>query len=86
MNPRINILGTKNFLDGIASNLPINDIKVGLKSGYKIYEINIYKKESILKIMEYFYENSSFFLQRKYDKFLLVQDYMNKSSYNYKHS
>ena len=86
LDTEFNILGTKELLEIMAVYLPIDNITVNKKWGNKIFGIRIYNKISILEIMDYLYKDSSFYLQRKYENFLLIKNYVEKSSCNYKAS
>lgn len=76
MKSCINILGTEDFLVGIVSELPVDNVVVKQRNGYKIHNITIYNKQDIKKIMLYFYNESNIYLKRKYDKFLDMARYM----------
>lgn len=67
MECEVNFLGTKNMLENIVNIVPVENIKV-FKFG-NIYKFRIQNKKDIIKLMEYLYEDSSFYLQRKYDKY-----------------
>ena len=77
---KINIVGTNNFLSGLIIHLPIENIKVHQRNGFKVHEINIYNKKDIIKIMHYLYDDATVYLKRKYNKFLTVKDYLDTHS------
>lgn len=63
----INIRGTKDFLFGIATELKLENY--ALKKYDSTYRLVIAKKSEVKKFFTV-YENQSFFLERKYNKFL----------------
>jgi hypothetical protein len=67
MECEVNFLGTRNMLEHIADIIPVENIKV-IEFG-KIYKFRIHNKKDIIKLMDYLYEDSSFYLQRKFDKY-----------------
>lgn len=77
---KINILGTYDFLYGITLHLPVENIMVHQRNGYKIHEINIYNKKDIINVMHYLYDDATIYLKRKYNKFLEVEQYVNMRS------
>ena len=78
MKSCINILGTYDFLTGVATSLPNDEVSVKQRHGYKIHNITIYNKLEIIKIFHYFYDDSTVYLERKYNKFLEMIEYVNK--------
>lgn len=77
MECEVNFLGTKSMLEGISENIPISSIKI-FKFG-KIYKFRVQSKKNIINLMDYLYEDSSFYLQRKYDKYINnVKQYITK--------
>lgn len=63
----VNFLGTKHMLENIARMIPLDNIKI-FKFG-KIYKFRIQNKKDIIKLMDYLYKDSHFYLQRKFDKY-----------------
>ena len=64
----VNFLGTYDMLYSISQNIPINNIKI-LQFG-NIYKFRISSKKNIILLLDYLYQDSLFYLQRKYDKYI----------------
>lgn len=66
-------VGTKDFLNSIKSILNKNGISSGAvyrKEGQKAYEFRIHGKDNIKKYFDYLYNDSSIYMDRKYNKFI----------------
>ena len=77
MDCEVNFLGTLDMLTGITENIPIKNIRI-FKFG-KIYKFRIRNKKDIITLLDYLYEDSHFYLKRKYNKYLdNVKNYITK--------
>lgn len=70
----VNILGTKEFLNGLKTNVPILNNKSIFPVDYKQkdknnFRIQISGKEDIKNLLCYMYDNSSISLDRKFEKY-----------------
>lgn len=73
----IEILGTKNILEGIClnTNIPLERIyKTNCKSN-DIFRLVTNKKEDVLTFCDYIYKNSNIYLERKFKKYKLLIKY-----------
>lgn len=64
----VNFLGTYNMLFNISKHIPLSDINI--KEFGLIYKFRICSKNKIIKLLDYLYEDSSFYLFRKYVKYI----------------
>lgn len=64
----LNMLGTYDMLFGILSNLPI-EMKI-IRKETNIYKFRISNKKEIIKILDYLYEDSPIYLERKHKKYI----------------
>lgn len=76
LSTEVNFLGTNDFLKRLSYYLPVTS-KLERREKDNISAIRIYDKMSILKLMNYMYQDSSIYLYRKYIKFLKVEEYVN---------
>lgn len=66
----VSFVGTKEFLIALKENLPINSVVEPYKSKNKdIYELKIGGGNILKAIYDYFYKESTIYLDRKYNKF-----------------
>lgn len=72
-----NILGTKELLEGIAKSLPTDSISIYKRKNKSVFTLRVYGKNDIINIMNYMYSNAKIYMQRKYEKFIEVKNYMN---------
>ena len=63
----VNFLGTYNMLQNICKFVPVEFSSI--KEDGKIYKMRLTSKKKIIKLLDYFYEDSHFYLQRKFDKY-----------------
>ena len=69
----VSVAGTKSVMSFIRDNLIINDIKCGVPTKHKFGEVAHYfdiYKNSVIDFAQYLYNNSSVWMDRKYDKFV----------------
>lgn len=69
--PVFNMIGTKEFLSEMLIKMPIercNYAETNNRSENMIY-MTVCKRSDVVKIYDYFYKDSTIFLERKYDKF-----------------
>jgi hypothetical protein len=66
----VNFLGTYHMLQNISKFVPVkfSDIR---KDG-KIYKMRLTSKKKIIELLDYLYEDSYFYLQRKHDKYITI--------------
>ena len=76
LSTELNILGTEDMINGIAVNIGVNS-KIEYRKKDHIYALRIYNKTDILAMMDYMYNDASVFLDRKYQKFLEIKEYVN---------
>ena len=67
MECEVNFLGTKHILENIVKIIPLDNVRI-FQFG-KIYKFRIQNKKDIIKLMDYLYEDSHFYLQRKFKKY-----------------
>lgn len=65
----IGFCGTEDLLNGIVSEIKPKHFRIKNESGIDNLHIGSSKEDNI-KIFKYLYQNQSFFLKRKYDKFI----------------
>ena len=77
MECEVNFLGTYDLLLGITNNIPLDGITI---FKYKnIFKFRIRNKKNIIKLLDYLYEDSHFYLERKHQKYLEnVKQYVTK--------
>ena len=68
MDCEVNFLGTFDMLSNILKNLPIQPLKI-FNFG-KIYKFKTNNKKIIIDILDYLYQDSHIFLERKYQKYI----------------
>lgn len=71
--PEVSLLGTKEFLEGLIEESNINDcttVKKDKRSLSNTYNLQWHKKGSY-EFLDYMYKDSTIYLQRKYDRYLL---------------
>ena len=64
----VNFLGTYDMLNGIIANIPLNNIEI--KEFGKIYKFRVHSRQNIVTLLDYLYEDSYFYLQRKYQTYI----------------
>lgn len=68
----LNVLGTLDFLTGIVKNLPLKkDYPIFKVKNKNYYTLNLWCSTAI-NIIKFLYENSTIYLNRKYEKYLEV--------------
>lgn len=86
----ISLLGTKEFLEGLKTNLnlPNNNLTITNKGSLANCFTLQYANYHSIKILEYLYKNSNIYLERKYEKYLKAMElFKEKSEKNFnKHS
>ena len=68
----INVLGTYDILKHIVLEFPTNIVPI--KQFGKIYKIRYQSKQSIFSILSYLYNNSTIYLDRKFNKYIENMD------------
>lgn len=78
--PRLSILGTKNFLEGILNETGWKPCKITQPS--QCYSIE-WGGKYVFQYLSYLYENANIYLDRKYERFLYLKNIFadNKSQY-----
>jgi len=77
MECEVNFLGTYDMLNNITKIIPVDDIKI-FKFG-NIFKFRLQSKKKIIELMEYLYNGSSIYLERKHDKYLSnIKNYITK--------
>lgn len=72
----INFLGTLDMLQNILKELPIDYTNSIIFQDGNIYKFRIHKKSDIKIILDYLYLDSSFYLERKFQKYLENKKYL----------
>lgn len=69
--PHISVLGTENFLEGIKNNIiELNNSPLNFNNSSNITLVLSAEREKAFRILYYLYENSSIYLNRKYERYL----------------
>lgn len=72
LGARLSVLGTENFLKEMLSVLEVENYKLSKKGNIFSYEFKVRKAEEIL---DFIYKDCSIYLERKYNKYLLLKEY-----------
>jgi hypothetical protein len=68
---------TLNFAEGLKEKIEtILNIKTYLRKGKNIYTLHISSHQSVYKFCDFIYKDSNLFLRRKFDKFVLLKQYL----------
>lgn len=72
-SPALNILGTENFLNSLKNVMNWRDIKIYKKKNQEARTLN-YCGKYVVEMLDTLYKNSTIYLGRKYEKYLLIKE------------
>lgn len=77
----IGFCGTKEFLNGITDEIQPKSFRIKLNKSIHTLELSVAKKE-VIKYFNYLYKNQTFYLKRKYNKFIEYFKTINYDPFN----
>ena len=76
VKPRLNILGTKEFLTSLIENTGWRTAAISQKTGNQAYDVE-WGGKYVLDYLKQLYQNATIYLDRKYEKYLILCEILN---------